>query len=126
MPLDDPKSWREYVRIDTMLPFAYCSIAETQMPEPGRVKLNLSLGGVGFIANHPLKLDDMLLIAITLPSSPVLHVVARVVRIEPVAGDASMQLVGARFTSLKLRDEDRLHNYIVAVQREGVSHPDDG
>lgn len=125
IPVDDPKSRREYFRVETMLPFAYCSIVETQMPEPSRVKLNLSLGGVGFVVNRPLKLDDMLLIAITLPSPPVLHVVARVIRTEPVAGDASTQLVGARFTTLKLRDEARLHNYIVAVEREGIGRPDE-
>ena len=125
-PLNDSKSRRDYFRINTVLPFSYCLIEEPHLPEPRRAKLNLSLGGVGFVTNRRLKLDDMLLIAVALPSPPVLHVVGRVVRIEPAAGDGSDRIIGARFANLKLRDEDRLNKYIVALDREGLNHPDEG
>jgi c-di-GMP-binding flagellar brake protein YcgR len=126
MSPDDLTNRRDYFRIDTVLPFVYCLREEPRLPEPSRAKLNLGLGGISFATNRRFKLDDMLLIAIALPSPPVLHAVGRVVRIAPGMGDGSELIVRVRFTNLSLNNKDRLHNYIVAVEREGLRPQDEG
>lgn len=118
-PLLDPEEEkREYFRLTVNLPASYRLEGEAAPSAPKPINLNLSGGGVGFVTERRFNLGDRLVLTIMLPSHPAITATAEIVRAALVEKNETMFSVGARFTTLSEKDQERILKYLINVQRE--------
>jgi c-di-GMP-binding flagellar brake protein YcgR len=115
---EGPPEKREHFRIDTVLPVTYCVEGEPVQPLPQPVRMNLSVGGLGLVADRPLKVGDALSLTLLLPSGGPIRTQAKVIRDIPASHDLPVARIGVKFTSMEERDRERLNRHIFALQLE--------
>ncbi|TAJ29479.1 MAG: PilZ domain-containing protein [Nitrospirae bacterium] len=117
-PPDSSEDKREYFRLTVNLPMAYQLEGETVSSAPTPMSLNLSGGGVGFVAERKFNLDDMLLLKILLPSQPPIFARAKIVRTAQLGKNTASYSIGAQFTGLDGKDKEQILKYLINVQLE--------
>lgn len=116
--LEGPLEKREHFRIDTVLPVTYCVEGELVQPLPQPIRVNLSVGGMGLVADRPLKVGTCLSLTLFLPSAPPIRTNAKVVRDIPASGDLPIARIGVQFTAMDEKDRERLTRHIFSLQME--------
>ncbi len=118
-PLLDPdEEKREYFRLYVTLPADYQLEGEGVRFAPQPITLNLSGGGIGFATQRRFNLGDRIVLTIMLPSHPAITAKAEIVRVAPREKDKATFSIGARFTALSKKDQERILKYLINVQRE--------
>lgn len=117
-PPDSNEDKREYFRLTVNLPMAYQLEGETVSSTPTSMSLNLSGGGVGFVAQRKFNLDDLLLLKILLPSQPPIFARAKVVRTAQLEKNTTSHSIGAQFTDLDDKGKEQILKYLINTQLE--------
>jgi len=110
---------RSWVRIEVLLPLEY-RMAGYPIDYYQTTTADLSGGGCLMVANHPIDLDTLLDLRLTISESFILECQGRVTRSQQVENSKKRHKIGIRFENLNDATIDRIVAFIFQKQRESL------
>ena len=118
---------RRYMRLDAALPLTYRVVekatpGERPSSETYQARsVDISGGGLCFLATEPLAAGDVILLNIQLPGKPLGSIESNILRVIPVEGKTPAQYKHLmQFVSIEQQQRERIVKFIFEKQREAI------